>query len=621
VTDWYNRIISHNEVPRAHPDRDKTRGRIWRIRHKDQPKPEVPDMTKMATDDLLLYLESTSQWAQRTATEQLIQRGAKDLAATLLTLSTDENKDAATHINALWVCEGLGIYDETTMVKLLAAKDRNERREAARALSSFNLSGEVLAKLFAPLHEEKDSDVRSAIIQTLATVKQSSPALLESLVHFFAPSLPAESGKMLAYEREFERYLVRAALENHAQSLQEFLQSKPAMALPAENRLAATLALPKDRAQYAFIDALREVNRLPNDEEVVTLLSSPVPLEKGDVASGKFVEKIRSPWLQGVSDYVNDHKNRMAVLEAAVRQRDRLDREYVMFMLSGMDADTTMEGANRKKPNHLAVRLAAAFPLPTLEDPVTTIALDPEAPMEIRLLAVDTLPTMAKAHLADLEPLATNAETPVSLRAAAIAALASSKPDIASTQFGSLWPKLNPLERNTLASKLASSKASAKVLLDAVTAGTLKDADLDASLLERLHSVYPEDPTMKALWERVAKKFVRVLKLNGNKDGYVDSNLTLQGPFTVESWVRLDDGIDNGDGLIGNGKTLGPNFFGKKFRVYVGGDLHDVAVATKDMVPGAWTHIAFTRDEKGVFRIYLNGELDATGSKITVASF
>ena len=32
IVDWYNKIISHNEVPRSHPERDKTRTRIWRVR-------------------------------------------------------------------------------------------------------------------------------------------------------------------------------------------------------------------------------------------------------------------------------------------------------------------------------------------------------------------------------------------------------------------------------------------------------------------------------------------------------------------------------------------------------------------------------------------------------------
>lgn len=621
VTDWYNRIISHNEVPRAHPDRDKTRGRIWRIRHKDQRQPDVPDMTKVPTEDLLLYLETTSQWAQRAATEQLIQRGAKDLAPTLLTLATDENKDASTHVNALWVCEGLGIYDEPTMVKLLASKDRNERREAARALGSFNLSAEALAKLFTPLRDEKDSDVRSAIIQTLATVKESSPVLVETLVHFFAPSLPAGTDKLQAYEREFERYLVRAAMENHGTALASFLRSQESKSLPPENRISASLALPKGEMPFAMIEALRDAKRPVNDEEVVTLLTPPIPLKAGDVTSGRYLQIIPSGWLDEVAGFINVPQNRIPVLEAVVRQRDRLDRDYLIPMLSGMDMDEAIGGTNRKKPNHLAVHVAAAFPLPALEESVIAIALDSESPLDVRLLAVEALPTIQGAKVTSLEPLATSEGTPAGLRAAAVAALASSKPELASAQFNHLWPKLNPLERSTLAAKLASSKVSGKVLLGAISAGTLKDADLDASMLERLHSLYPDDPAMKALWDRVAKKFVRVLKMTGKKDGYVDSNLTLQGPFTVESWVRLDEGIDNGDGLLSNGKTLGPNFFAKKFRVYVGGELRDVAVATKDMVPGAWTHVAFTRDDKGVFRFFLNGELDVTASKTSMDSF
>src|SRR5690606_32923710 len=38
IVDWYNKIISHNEVPRNHPERDKERGRIWRVKHKNQPR-------------------------------------------------------------------------------------------------------------------------------------------------------------------------------------------------------------------------------------------------------------------------------------------------------------------------------------------------------------------------------------------------------------------------------------------------------------------------------------------------------------------------------------------------------------------------------------------------------
>ena len=47
ITDWYNKIISHNEVSRKHPDRDKTRGRVWRVRHISQTERAVPDIGKL----------------------------------------------------------------------------------------------------------------------------------------------------------------------------------------------------------------------------------------------------------------------------------------------------------------------------------------------------------------------------------------------------------------------------------------------------------------------------------------------------------------------------------------------------------------------------------------------
>src|SRR5205085_9796297 len=60
IVDWYNKIISHNEVPRNHPDRDKKRGRIWRVRHKDQTPFPVPDSMALPEEELLARLGGDS---------------------------------------------------------------------------------------------------------------------------------------------------------------------------------------------------------------------------------------------------------------------------------------------------------------------------------------------------------------------------------------------------------------------------------------------------------------------------------------------------------------------------------------------------------------------------------
>ncbi len=47
VADFYNRIIGHYEVPLEHPGRDRKRGRIWRIVHRDAKKRVDADRSKI----------------------------------------------------------------------------------------------------------------------------------------------------------------------------------------------------------------------------------------------------------------------------------------------------------------------------------------------------------------------------------------------------------------------------------------------------------------------------------------------------------------------------------------------------------------------------------------------
>ena len=108
IVDWYNKIISHNEVPRNHPDRDKSRGRIWRVRHKSQINRNAPDIAQVPDYKLLDYLQSDSTWEMRAAWRQIVFRRATSLAADLVHLITDESKPADARIHASWALDGIG---------------------------------------------------------------------------------------------------------------------------------------------------------------------------------------------------------------------------------------------------------------------------------------------------------------------------------------------------------------------------------------------------------------------------------------------------------------------------------------------------------------------------------
>jgi putative heme-binding domain-containing protein len=85
--------------------------------------------------------------------------------------------------------------------------------------------------------------------------------------------------------------------------------------------------------------------------------------------------------------------------------------------------------------------------------------------------------------------------------------------------------------------------------------------------------------------------------------------------------VKLAPNISNHDGILGAPGSADFNFFGSQFRVYGGAGIGDIVIAKKKTVPDAWTHYAVTRDAQGFFRLYVNGELDATGTKTSTNTF
>ncbi|HYF35008.1 MAG TPA: LamG-like jellyroll fold domain-containing protein, partial [Prosthecobacter sp.] len=185
-----------------------------------------------------------------------------------------------------------------------------------------------------------------------------------------------------------------------------------------------------------------------------------------------------------------------------------------------------------------------------------------------------------------------------------------------------LYPTLTPTQRKSSLTGVSSTKAGAKTIVAALLDKSLPQSDLDPVTIERLATVLHDDPDLAKLQQQLGGIFHDVLAFDGSDDAWADSNITLDGPFTLETWVRLTGKIHNNDSLLGSPGKLDMNFFQGKFRVWVGIDgLHDVVVSKKPITPDLWTHIAVTRDAQGTFTLYQNGELDAIGAKTANQKF
>ena len=76
VADFYNKIIGHYEVPLDHPDRDRTSGRIWRIRWKGAEATIVPSKANELADRVSKLRSSLNELS---ATDPKVARMAESL--------------------------------------------------------------------------------------------------------------------------------------------------------------------------------------------------------------------------------------------------------------------------------------------------------------------------------------------------------------------------------------------------------------------------------------------------------------------------------------------------------------------------------------------------------------
>jgi putative heme-binding domain-containing protein len=639
ITDWYNRIISHNEVPRNHPDRDKTRGRIWRVRHTSQPRVTPPDLTKLSDKELLTHLGGVNSVVSRLAWLEIIDRKATGLAPDLEKIVSDKSAPSDRRLGALWALEGLGsapapgaanralavgsgaesgagarrttggapVLPTPLLVTLATDKDANLRHEAARIAAAQPRAEAEFLRIVAPLVNDPSPSVRAAVGDALRRVPKASPRVMALAAQLGRESL-ATGSDMEKYEREFERFLARWAMEVNSQSTAALLASTEGQALPLENRVLATLALGGKESAVGIARLVPELKRPLGDEEVRAL-------------AAHFGEPAVSDALGAA---LANASSRAPVLRALLNLRTSLDTTKLTPALTA--AAKALLGSASVPDVVLGAEVAGAFKLAGAEAELVELlthgiranagTADQPRIGPHNVTALRALRELGAGPVEVFEQIVINARNP-EVQSEALAALGASKSPHAAGCLVNLLPKLSATQRSAALDRLAGSKSGATALVAGLKSGAIARPDVGLGTVERLRVLLPQDETLAALWKELGGEAKRALRLGGAHQDYVATQLTLDGPFTIECWAKLDAGIGNQDALLGAAGQLSVNFFNSTFRVWIKG-ANDIVVAKKKTTPGAWTHYAVTRDAQGVFRIFINGELDATSTKTSV---
>ncbi|MFB2117775.1 PVC-type heme-binding CxxCH protein [Parapedobacter sp. 2B3] len=142
VADWYNPIIQHGEVDFHDPQRDRERGRIWRITAKKRSLVKKPKLVGASVGDLLKALEAPEAWTREQARQLLKERGAEAVAEPLQSWLDKLNKKSEDYerlkLEGLWVFQAIDTYNGPLLESLLDAQSHQVRAGALRSLQLWH---------------------------------------------------------------------------------------------------------------------------------------------------------------------------------------------------------------------------------------------------------------------------------------------------------------------------------------------------------------------------------------------------------------------------------------------------------------------------------------------------
>jgi len=490
IADWYNKIISHNELPTTHPDRDKSHGRIWRIRHISQKPRMIPDLNVVKTEELVNHLKSPSLWEKRAAWHQISDRPiseTKTLAVNLVAMASDESKDEVTRIHALWSLEGIKHDDAQLISSLLKSPLHDLRREAVRSLTSFSLSPAQMASSLQELIEDKNPAVRSQVIRTLTEAGGADPTVIDILVRACKPEIPG-NGMGGAYERKFERFLARKALEQYAVELQTYINAPIAKNIPIANILWAIQALPAGQKEIAFLKFWPESNLTTLDESTLIAIS--------EMLKNKEI-------YEAVKGIIQNPLNAANVVNIALQNQARVQSPEMANML--LAPVNTLLRSESQANIDLALDAIGRFKMDKLREAVISFIND-QTPDNTLKLALKGLEINPKASQEVFMRIVQNKKLSFEVRAAALNSLSKASPREGELALLKWIPDLQATEKTELVSILSGSSQSAAVLMNVYGQKGLDLSAFNLSSAERIVNTHRSDQRSQAIIEGVKKR-------------------------------------------------------------------------------------------------------------------
>ena len=456
VADFYNRIIAHVEVPLAHPGRDRSRGRIWRISYQgtdgQRKLPPAQNFSQMELLELARQLGSPNLTARTLAATQLVNREKDQVKAALLPLLEPRTNSFA-RLHGMWVLERLGLLADRDLLRLAEDIDPVVRTHAVRVIAERKNWSTGLAARVRDSLRDVDGFVQRAAADGLG--RQPSAENFHALLVARA-AVPAGDTQLL--------HTIRMALRDHLRSAEAW----PILTenLPeADERAVADVALGVRSPESARF-LLRHLRKVPANAEFTVRCVQHAARHGAEDQMTALLNFVRG---DQPTDRAHQANLIRAIIQGTQERGGKLSapaRAYAESLVGDLLGDKQAE------PVTLGIELAGLLKLETAQDVLADLATRKNLPEATRKSAMSALVSInATIQLKLLGGILADPTEPPPLRDHAAAALAKVNQAQARDELIKALPTAPARLQGVIALGLAGSPQGAELLLQAVTTG------------------------------------------------------------------------------------------------------------------------------------------------------
>ncbi len=494
VVDYYRPRIEHPEWTASDLQKDpspmyegRDRGRIYRVVRADAAasRPTPPRLDAASDADLVRALENPNLWWRRTAQRLLVDRQPRQTVGPLRTMARESSSPLA-RVHALWTLEGIGALDDASLAAAMQDTVPGVRENAIGLAEPRLRSSPSLARRLVAMVDEPDPRVRFVVLGALGSL---------------ATPDAAAARRTLLFAHLDDLWMQRAALSAGS-------AEAPALVDAMLRDRSQLLAAPSD-ARGAFVRQLASiVGARAKAVEAARILDAVSAVHDADAAWW------RAALLDGLAQGAQGRRTAGAAVRGTRPQLLALFDDGAAGVRAGALALLRIAGPGDDAAWRAVVQRATT---------AAGEATDPQRRADaIALVSMDRPESRGDWLAAFVSP-----HEPEVVQLAAVTALGRSKTssDAIGRLLLSRWAGFTPEVRSRAGDALIDDPIRARLLVDALSAGTVPPWSLgfwqkqdlvlhkDASIRATARAVLEEDPQKRV---ETVRRYAAALDLAGD---------------------------------------------------------------------------------------------------------